>query len=99
MSNERGQLSDGELLHTTIDPDAGSSEYAFCQLIADIEGVDVETLPPLYDEVDHFVETLFRDPPSKQAQVELTFSYYGYRVRLDQSGHVTLLRVTESAQR
>lgn len=96
MPSEQTVTEDGDIVHTTIEPDSNTSEYAFLQLIADAEGVEIEALPSLYGEVDHFLETLFCDPPSKKAQMELRFSYYGYRVTVDQTGHVTLVRVRET---
>lgn len=93
MAGDQG-LSSGEYItHTQIEPDSTTSEYSFLELIAERRGVDIETLPPLYDEVDHFLETLFTDPPSKQAQIELEFTYCGFRIRIDQSGHVMLLEL------
>ena len=96
MPGDREPTSEAFVVHTEIDPDSDTSEYAFLEAIAEREGVEMEALPPLYDSVDHFVELLFDQPPSKEAQVELQFSYCGYRVRIDQTGHVTLLPVIES---
>lgn len=98
MAGDR-RLTPGEYItHTWIEPDSTTAEYAFLELIAEHRGEDIETLPPLYDEVDHFLETLFTDPPSEQAQLGLEFSYCGFRVRIDQSGHVTLLRLAEGGE-
>jgi len=96
MAGDQGPTPGEYITHTWIEPDSTTAEYAFLELIAEHTGEDIETLPPLYDEVDHFLETLFTDPPSEQAQLGLEFSYCGFRIRIDQSGHVTLFQLTDA---
>jgi len=61
--------------------------------VAAREGVDpVELERPLYDAVDvdaleALVESAGRGP---QSEVEITFTYYGYDVVVDETGDVTL---------
>lgn len=85
--------ADGKIVTTEIEPDPETAEYDLLEIIADLDGVDITDLPSLYDQMDHFVETLFETPPAPEAQLELSFSYAGYRISVDQTGAVTLVNV------
>lgn len=79
-----------------VTPDPEDGFHELLHAVADLEGCDVEALPPLYDRVDHLVENLFEDPPTPKAQAEVQFTYYDYRITLDQLGHVSLRKQHES---
>ena len=81
---------------TEIDPNPETAEYDLLEFIADTDGTPIEALPPLYTQIDHLVENLFKNPPAPNAQVEVVFSYAGYRVRITQEGTVRLVPVKES---
>lgn len=80
-----------------ITPNPNDSEYEFLELIAELENTEIDELPSLYDEIEHLIETIFKNPPAPRAQLEISFSYAGYRVRMDQRGTVELLNVKQSA--
>ena len=80
-----------------IDPNSETSEYDLLEIIAEVEGCEIEDLPSLYNEVEHVVETLFKTPPSNASQLSLSFSYVGYRVTIDRKGTVTLVPVKDTA--
>lgn len=79
-----------------IQPSSETAEYDFLEIIAELEDADIDELPSLYHEVEHLVETLFRTPPSKESQLEVSFSYAGYRATINQRGDVALIPVKES---
>jgi hypothetical protein len=81
---------------TQIDTDPETAEFDFLELVAAIEDKPVDELPLLYDEIDHLVEQMFQTPPSIDAQVEISFSYSGYRITIDRDGDVKLIPVKES---
>jgi hypothetical protein len=89
-------VADNGILQFDIDPDPETAEYDLLAVLADQEGVEMDELPSLYETIDEFVEGMFRNPPSREAQLEMTFSYAGHRVTVNQSGHVTLVPVKES---
>lgn len=101
MDDESGSAADADngIFQREIDPNPETAEYALLEFIAEREGVAMDELPSLYDHVDHFVEALFEDPPAESAQMEIEFSYAGYRVTLSQEGHVTLVEVKKSMER
>lgn len=94
--DDDGSAQENGIIKTQITPDPDTAEYELLEYIAEMEGVEIEALPSFYDEIDHFVERLFQQPPSAAAQVEITFSYAGYRIRLDWKGNVTLVDVKRS---
>ena len=83
-------------VYAEIAPDPSTAEFDLLELIADLEGKDIEEVPSLYTEIDHFVEMLFEVPPSSAAQMEIRLSYSGYRITVAQSGQVKLVPVKET---
>jgi len=81
------------IVRAQLEPQSETADNEFLELVARLEGVDATELPSLYHEVDHAIENLFRRPPSPDAQMEISFSYAGYRATIDQRGNVRLIRV------
>jgi hypothetical protein len=96
MERSGVSVDDDGVVRYVIDPDSRTAEFDLLSGIAEVEGVALDELPSLYATVDHFVEGLYDDPPASAAHVELSFSYAGYRVNVDQAGHVRLVPVKES---
>lgn len=85
------------IYHRQIVPDPDAANRSLLQVIADLEGCGMTDLPPLYDRVDHLVEHLFTSPPPVEAQAELQFSYHGYRIELDQTGNVMVMKLGDGS--
>lgn len=100
VEDDTGGVTVGEngILQFDINPDPKTAEYDLLVVLADHEGVEIDELPSLYSVVDQFVGAMFDEPPSETAQLEMTFSYAGYRVTVTQGGHVTLVPVKESIE-
>jgi hypothetical protein len=81
-----------------ITPDPDSAEYDLLELVAELEGCAIDDLPSFYQRVGHFVEMLYRVPPAPEAQMQLSFSYAGYRITVDQQGNVSVLNVKRSSR-
>ncbi|WP_336001826.1 HalOD1 output domain-containing protein [Halorientalis halophila] len=79
-----------------IRPSRETSEFELIEIISELETKESDELPPLYDEVGHLIEMLYNNPPSQQAQVEMSFSYAGYRITIDQRGNLKLIPVKDS---
>jgi hypothetical protein len=94
---ESDERDDPAIVSRSIEPDPESAEYDLLAIVAELEGRAIDELPSLYTSVDHFVERLFEQPPAPEAQMEIEFSYAGYRITLGQNGDVTLVRVKDSA--
>lgn len=92
LSEER---TAGGIIRRQISPESETAEHDFLEIIMALEDKSIEELPSLYHELDHVIEILFRTPPSHDAQLSVSFTYAGYRITMDQSGTVKLLKVTE----
>jgi len=92
-SSSDDESPESSLIRREVEPAEDEANYRVLETIADVEGVEVTDLPPLYERIDHILDHLFDTPPAPDAQVVITFSYYGYRVRVDQEGHVELARL------
>ena len=79
--------------HFQFDPTENEPTYVIVETIADLEGIDSDELPSLYDTIDHVIDHVFSSPPTPEAQVQVTFTYAGYRITLNQDGSATFLRV------
>lgn len=83
------------IYHRSIEPDTETANVDLVGVIAELEGCDAEELPPFWSRVDGLVGDVFSAPPEPEAQVRLQFSYAGYRVGVDQSGDVELMKVVD----
>lgn len=90
--------TDGGIVRRRIQPNPETAEYDFLQIVAELDGADVEHLPSLWHDLDGMVSRLFETPPAPESEVELTFLYDGYRVTIDRSGRVTLKRAPASTE-
>jgi len=97
MSDEQPGGGGGDITRRQINPDPSTAEYDILEIVAELDGREIEMLPPLYNEAEHMVETLFRSPPSQRAQMELSFSYVGYRINIDRSGDVEVVADGQAA--
>ena len=98
MSNDSpadDRNASGQIYHRQIEPTVEDANYRLLCLIGDIENTDVSELPPMWERIDDVVTELFQDPPSDAAQLEVEFSYHGYRVMMDQSGTVSLKKLSD----
>lgn len=93
-------IDDGDpdvgIVRRQISTDPTEAEFDLLAVIAELEGTTEDELPSLYHELDHVVEALFETPPSPESQLQITFSYAGYRITMDQRGTVELVKVKES---
>lgn len=98
--DDTGEVTVGEngILQFEIEPDPETAEYELLSVLTEHDGVGMDDLPPLYSVLDQFIGEMFDDPPSESAQLEMSFSYAGYRITVTQGGHVTLVPVKESME-
>lgn len=84
---------DSRIEHRQVDPHPEEGGIDMVELIADLEDKGPTELDSLYERVDNMLSELFSNPPSPEAQVELSFTYSGYRINVDQAGHVRLMPI------
>src|SRR6056297_1202033 len=78
--------ADARTVTREFDTDQTDPNVAVVSALAEIEGVPVEELPPLYDCIDHILERLYSNPPADEAAVQITFTYNDYRITVEQDG-------------
>jgi hypothetical protein len=83
-----------EIVHRQIDTERETPVVAIAEIVSEIENVPHEELTTTYEHLDHILQELFSSPPVPEAQVEVSFTYEGYRIKVEQSGDVQLIRAT-----
>ncbi|WP_276272160.1 HalOD1 output domain-containing protein [Haloarcula litorea] len=83
------------IVEREVEPGEETPNYRVLETIADVEDVDETELPPLYPRIDHILDELFSEPPVPESQIEISFSYHGYRVRITQEGVVSLRKLED----
>lgn len=91
--SEHGDEGEMAATHWEFDVDQEDPEIDVAAVVAELEDRDTTELPPVYNTIDHLIETLFSDPPAPEAQAVIQFSYEGYRVNLNQDGHATFMKI------
>ena len=95
MTDSPAEDPEQRIIERTVDTSGEQPNYRVLETIAEAEGVNITTLPPMYERIDHMLDKLFSDPPATEAQVEVTFSYHGYRITAKQDGSVILRRLSD----
>lgn len=81
-----------------IETDQEAAHYDLLEVIAQLEECEPDELPPLYERVDDLLEQLFGPTPEQKAQAQVEFTYYDYRVTIDQAGNVMLRKQLEQLE-
>lgn len=84
-----------ELVNRQLDRDAENPGTEVAEAVAELEGRDATELTTIYGCIDGVLDHVFSDPPSPEAQLEVEFSYEGYRITVRQDGSATFVK-TES---
>jgi hypothetical protein len=69
-----------------LDTDADDPALAVAEIVAELEGTDAARLQPTYDQLDHVLDHVFSTPPRPEAEIEISFTYEGYRITVEQNG-------------
>lgn len=89
MSGDRGS----EIVHRELDTTRQSPAVEVAEIVADLDGRDVADLATIWDCIDDMLANVFSEPPDPEAQVEVTFSYEGYRITVEQNGHAEFVSI------
>ncbi|MFB6141602.1 MAG: HalOD1 output domain-containing protein [Halosimplex sp.] len=81
------------IVRREFDTDQDDPATAIAETVAELEGKASTDLTTMYEHVDHVVDHMFSNPPVSEAQVEITFTYEGYRITLDQDGNARFVDV------
>ena len=61
--------------------------------VADIEGKEATDLTETYGCIDGVLDEIYSDPPSPEAQMQVEFSYEGYRITIEQDGAAKFVKI------
>lgn len=83
-----------EIIHRQLDREGESPAVQVTEIVAELEGTEVDELYPIYEQLDDVLDNIFSEPPSPEAQLVVTFSYEGYRITIEQDGHGKFVKTT-----
>ncbi|QLG63597.1 HalOD1 output domain-containing protein [Halorarum salinum] len=84
--------AESDVVRRELERDGANPAVQVSEVIAELEGKEVDELEAIYDCIDHVLDRVFSDPPRPGADVEVAFSYEGYRVSVEQDGSATFVR-------
>lgn len=82
-----------DIVHRTLNTDSGDPAVAVAETVAELRGSEPDELPATYNCIDGMLDELYADPPSAEAQMEVSFTYAGYRVTVEQDGTAKFVAV------
>ncbi|ELY95397.1 hypothetical protein C484_03880 [Natrialba taiwanensis DSM 12281] len=86
--------SDEILTRRTLDTEQDAPATQIVEAIAELENTGPTELPPIYNCIDDLIANLFSSPPPGEADANITFTYRGYRIHVQQNGRMTILQST-----
>lgn len=81
-----------ESTHRELATERDAPAAQIAEIVADLEGVAPDTLTPVWDSTNHVIAHMFSTPPSTEAEMEVTFTYEGYRIAVEQDGTAQLVQ-------
>lgn len=81
-----------EIIHREIDTGADTPAVEVAQTVAEIEDKDATDLSAMYECVDGVLDHIFSNPPAPEAQMQVEFSYEGYRITVEQNGAAKFIK-------
>jgi hypothetical protein len=85
--------TESELIQRTLDTDRENPSSEVAEIVAELDDREIEALTPTWKHLDDILEHVFSSPPQPEAQVEITLSYEGYRISIEQNGRATFSEV------
>ncbi|MDS0297657.1 hypothetical protein NDI76_02745 [Halogeometricum sp. S1BR25-6] len=87
------ETPDDAIIQRQLRTSAEEPAVQVAEIVAELEGTAADRLEPTYTQIDHMLDHLFSNPPAPEAQVEVTFTYEGYRITVGQSGRAQFVKV------
>lgn len=84
---------DDEIIRHTLDIEGDNPAMQLVEVVAEAEETDPVSLTSIWGCIDDVLDNIFSNPPSPEAQLELSFSYEGYRIEISQDGVAELMQV------
>ena len=93
VSATMGDRGEDEIVYRELDTDREYPAVQIAEIVAELEGRNVGDLTSTYDCVDHVLENVLSEPPSPEAQLQVTFSYEGYRITVEHDGSAAFAKL------
>ena len=90
-----GTQPGGDIVHRTLDTGRSEPVVQIAEIVAELENKNEDELTTTYEKLDHVLSHIFENPPEPEAQVEISFSYEGYRVTVEQNGDAQFVRTAD----
>lgn len=90
MSNE----PENKIIHRDLKTSGDEPAVLIVETVAEIEDKDPDDLSTAYRRLGHVLDDIFSNPPSPEAQLQVTFSYEGYRITVEQNGRAQFVKTT-----
>lgn len=87
------EVPEEEIIHRQLDTERDEPVTMIAELVAELEGVQHDELTTTYEHLDHVLGEIFSNPPVPEAQVEISFTYEGYRITVEQDGSAQFMKV------
>ena len=94
VPHDMGDSHEGEIVHRELNTEVDEPVLQVAEKIAELENNSVEEMKPTYTHLDHVLDYIFANPPVPEAQVEITFSYEGYRITVEQDGSAKFIKIS-----
>lgn len=88
------QDPDSRVIRRELDTNADNPAVEVAEAVADIENTEATELANMYDCVDGMLDELFSSPPAEKAQMKIEFSYFEYRIAVEQDGMAEFVKTT-----
>ena len=88
-----GNAHDDRIVHRELDTDVEEPAVRISEHVGDLKDRDPTTLATTHNCIDGVLDHIFSTPPSPEAQIEITFSYEGYRITVEQNGHARFVEL------
>ena len=83
-----------DIIHRQLDRAGKNPAVQITNIIVELEEKEASKLYPIYDQMDDVLDNIFSEPPSPEAQLQITFSYEGYRITIEQDGHAKFIKIS-----
>lgn len=83
-----------EVVYRQLDTARENPEAELSEHVAALKGVDSAELQPVWDRIDGLLANVFSNPPTAAAQVQVSFSYEGYRITVEHDGRAKFVKIT-----
>ncbi|MHB9288052.1 HalOD1 output domain-containing protein [Halobacteriales archaeon Cl-PHB] len=84
---------DPDVVHRKLDTARENPAAELSEFVAELEGAEAADLQPVWERIGDLLSNVFTTPPTAAAQVQVQFSYEGYRITVEQDGRAKFVKI------